>query len=73
LVRHQRAARRALVRAAGTTTRLPLTGLDEHEAKRLFPMLGMAICVTEPGEPSGTYHWETEQEDFLSKRTPSVL
>ena len=36
-------------------------------------MLGMAICVTEPGEPSGTYHWETEQEDFLSKRTPSVL
>jgi uncharacterized cupin superfamily protein len=28
-------------------------------------MLGMAIRVVRPGEPSGTYHWETEQEDFL--------
>jgi hypothetical protein len=27
-------------------------------------MLGMAIRVMGPGEPS-TYHWETEQEDFL--------
>jgi uncharacterized cupin superfamily protein len=44
---------------------LPLTGHDEHEAETFFPMLGMAIRVLEPGEPSGTYHWETEQEDFL--------
>jgi hypothetical protein len=28
-------------------------------------MLGMAIRVVSPGEPTGTYHWETEQEDFL--------
>ena len=28
-------------------------------------MLGMAIRVMGPGEPSTTYHWETEQEDFL--------
>ena len=28
-------------------------------------MLGMAIRVMRPGEPSNTYHWETEQEDFL--------
>jgi uncharacterized cupin superfamily protein len=25
----------------------------------------MAIRVVNPGEPSTTYHWETEQEDFL--------
>ena len=28
-------------------------------------MLDMAIRVINPGEPSDTYHWETEQEDFL--------
>ena len=28
-------------------------------------MLGMAIRVVRPGEPTDTYHWETEQEDFL--------
>ena len=28
-------------------------------------MLGMSIRVVAPGEPSTTYHWETEQEDFL--------
>lgn len=44
---------------------LALTGIDEHEAETLFPMLGMAIRVMSPGEPSTTYHWETEQEDFL--------
>jgi uncharacterized cupin superfamily protein len=44
---------------------LPLTGHDEYEAETFFPMLGMAIRVMGPGEPSGTYHWETEQEDFL--------
>jgi uncharacterized cupin superfamily protein len=44
---------------------LPLTGYDEYEAETFFPMLGMAIRVVNPGEPTGTYHWETEQEDFL--------
>jgi mannose-6-phosphate isomerase-like protein (cupin superfamily) len=44
---------------------LPLTGADEYEAETFFPMLGMAIRVIDPGEPSGTYHWETEQEGFL--------
>jgi uncharacterized cupin superfamily protein len=44
---------------------LPLTGHDEYEAETFFPMLGMAIRVMAPGEPSSTYHWETEQEDFL--------
>ena len=44
---------------------VPLTGYDEYEAETFFPMLGMAIRVVSPGEPTGTYHWETEQEDFL--------
>jgi hypothetical protein len=41
---------------------LPLTGIDEDKAETLFPMLGMAIRVMNPGEPSTTYHWETEQK-----------
>jgi uncharacterized cupin superfamily protein len=44
---------------------VPLTGHDEFEAETYFPMLGMAIRVVAPGEPSDVYHWETEQEDFL--------
>ena len=44
---------------------LPLTGKDEYEAETFFPMLGMAIRVMQPGDVSTTYHWETEQEDFL--------
>jgi uncharacterized cupin superfamily protein len=44
---------------------VPLTGNDEYEAETFFPMLGMAIRVMSPGEVSTTYHWETEQEDFL--------
>ena len=44
---------------------LPFTGEDEYEAETFFPMLGMAIRVVNSGEPTGTYHWETEQEDFL--------
>jgi mannose-6-phosphate isomerase-like protein (cupin superfamily) len=44
---------------------LPFTGKDEYEAETFFPMLGMAIRVMQPGEPSTTYHWETEAEGFL--------
>ncbi len=52
---------------------LPLTGKTEYEAETFFPMLGMAIRVMEPGEPSSTYHWETEQEDFLVLSGEAVL
>jgi uncharacterized cupin superfamily protein len=52
---------------------LPLTGVDEYEAETFFPMLGVAIRVIDPGEPSGTYHWETEQEDFLVLSGEAVL
>ena len=52
---------------------LPLTGIDEYEAETFFPMLGMAIRVVRPGEPTGTYHWETEQEDFLVLHGEAVL
>src|SRR5262249_8153956 len=52
---------------------VPLTGCDEYEAETFFPMLGMAIRVVNPGEPTGTYHWETEQEDFLVLSGEAVL
>ncbi len=52
---------------------IPLTGHDELEAETFFPMLGMAIRVVAPGEPIGTYHWETEQEDFLVLHGEGVL
>jgi uncharacterized cupin superfamily protein len=52
---------------------LPLTGLDDQEAETLFPMLGMALRVVNPGEPTTTYHWETEQENFLVLVGEAVL
>ena len=52
---------------------VPLTGADEHEAETFFPMLGMAIRVMNPGEPADTYHWETEQEDFLVLHGEALL
>ncbi len=52
---------------------LALTGQDEHEADTYFPMLGMSIRVMNPGEPSTTYHWETEQEDFLVLSGEAIL
>jgi uncharacterized cupin superfamily protein len=30
-----------------------------------FAQLGITLCVLEPGRPSGLYHAETNQEDFL--------
>ena len=41
------------------------TGRTEWEADTFFPMLGVNLAVIEPGEPSSTYHWETETEAFL--------
>ena len=52
---------------------LPLTGCDEFEAETYFPMLGMSIQVLGPGEPNSTYHWETEQEDFLVLHGEAIL
>ncbi len=36
-------------------------GLDQH----LFQQLGFKLHVLEPGKPTGLYHAESEQEDFL--------
>ena len=44
---------------------LSLTGTTREERRRLFPQLGVALYVLEPGEPIGMYHWEAGQEDFL--------
>jgi uncharacterized cupin superfamily protein len=52
---------------------VPLTGCDEYEAETFFPMLGMAIRVVSAGQPTGTYHWETEAEDFLVLSGEGVL
>jgi len=52
---------------------LSLTGVDEYEAETFFPMLGMAIRIVNPGEPTTTYHWETEQEDFLVLAGEGIL
>jgi mannose-6-phosphate isomerase-like protein (cupin superfamily) len=52
---------------------LPLTGSDAYEAETFFPMLGIAIRVIGPGEPSTMYHWETDQEDFLVLSGEAVL
>jgi uncharacterized cupin superfamily protein len=37
------------------------SGLDLHR----FPQLGITLAVLEPRNPSGLYHLETSQEDFL--------
>ena len=42
-----------LVREAGAGIQPALTGDDEYEVETFFPMLGTAIRVTVPGEPSG--------------------
>jgi mannose-6-phosphate isomerase-like protein (cupin superfamily) len=52
---------------------LPLTGAGDEEAEAFFPMLGMSIRVMSPGVPSTTYHWETEQEDFLVLAGEGIL
>jgi mannose-6-phosphate isomerase-like protein (cupin superfamily) len=52
---------------------LPLTGAGELDSEAYFPMLGMSIRVFGPGEPSTTYHWETEQEDFLVLSGEAIL
>jgi uncharacterized cupin superfamily protein len=33
--------------------------------QQLFPQLGFRLHVLEPGNPSGLYHAESQQEDFL--------
>src|SRR5688572_17578045 len=52
-------------RREGRGHNLAFTGTTDVEAETLFPQLGVALCVLEPGEPIGMYHWETEQEGFL--------
>jgi len=34
-------------------------------AAQTFPDLGLTVAVLEPGKPSGLYHAESKQEDFL--------
>jgi uncharacterized cupin superfamily protein len=41
-----------------------LAGRDDLEP-RMFPEVGFTLAVLEPGKPSGLYHGESGQEDFL--------
>jgi uncharacterized cupin superfamily protein len=38
-----------------------------------FPELGLTLCVLQPGQPSGLYHAEANQEDFLVLAGECVL
>jgi len=40
---------------------------------QLFPQLGITLAVLEPGKPSGLYHAESAQEDFLVLAGECVL
>jgi uncharacterized cupin superfamily protein len=42
---------------------------DEHE----FPQVGYTLVVLPPGKPSGLYHRESNQEDFLVLRGTCAL
>jgi uncharacterized cupin superfamily protein len=44
---------------------LPFTGWTDSEAETYFPQIGINLFVLGPGEPTGIYHWEANQEDFL--------
>ena len=44
--------------------RMGLYGVFESESVR-FPQIGIGIGILRPGEPSGMYHGEDAQEDFL--------
>jgi uncharacterized cupin superfamily protein len=57
----------------GRSDNAPLTGCDAFEAETYFPMLGMSIQCLSPGRPNSTYHWETEQEDFLVLHGEALL
>ena len=39
--------------------------LLSFEGETEFPQVGINIFVLPPGEPTGMYHWEADQEDFL--------
>jgi uncharacterized cupin superfamily protein len=43
---------------------VPVVRGTEHEPVR-FGQLGVTLAVLEPGKPSGLYHAESAQEDFL--------
>jgi uncharacterized cupin superfamily protein len=47
--------------------------MTNTRAETFFPMLGFVIRVVDPGKPTGTYHWETEQEDFLVLAGAGIL
>jgi uncharacterized cupin superfamily protein len=43
----------------------PVVRENPELPQRTFPQLGIRLHVLEPGKPSGLYHAESQQEDFL--------
>jgi len=43
------------------------------EGEQAFPQLGVSLYVLGPGEPTGMYHWEPDQEDFLVLEGEALL
>ena len=43
----------------------PVVRKRQDLEQRLFAQLGITLAVLEPGKPSGMYHAESAQEDFL--------
>jgi uncharacterized cupin superfamily protein len=51
----------------------PAVGKNPELAERTFPQLGFGLFVLEPAKPSGLYHAESQQEDFLVLAGECVL
>jgi uncharacterized cupin superfamily protein len=49
-----------------------LRGRDDVEPRH-FPQIGINLAILQPGRPSGLYHRENEQEDFLVLRGECLL
>jgi uncharacterized cupin superfamily protein len=57
----------------GRGNSLPFTGFTDEECETYFPQIGIGLVVLGPGEPTGFYHWENDQEPFLMLAGEAVL
>jgi uncharacterized cupin superfamily protein len=65
-LRHPAFGRRCVFEAGPPVLRSPQGDPPPDDAVRVtFAQLGITLAVLEPGRPSGLYHAESSQEDFL--------
>jgi uncharacterized cupin superfamily protein len=60
-------------RRPGRGHSVPFTGWSDEECETHFRQIGIGIVVVEPGEPTGMYHWENAEEDFLVLAGEAIL